>query len=57
MNRRDFIKVAVAGFGTVLAPNCKTRTEILQTTYPQAAYELGYKLKKRLTDCYNRKLK
>ncbi len=44
MNRRDFIKVAVAGFGTVLAPNCKTRTEILQTTYPQAAYELGYKL-------------
>lgn len=44
MNRRDFIKVAVAGFGTVLAPNCKTREEILKTNYPQAAYDLGYKL-------------
>lgn len=44
MNRRDFIKVAVAGFGTVLATNCKTRNDILKTTYPQAAYDLGHSL-------------
>lgn len=30
--------------GTVFAPNCKTRAEILKTNYPQAAYDLGYKL-------------
>lgn len=44
MNRRDFIKVAVAGFGTVFATNCKTRKDILKTNYPQAAYALGAKL-------------
>lgn len=30
--------------GSVLAPNCKTCDEILQTIYPQSAYDLGYKL-------------
>lgn len=30
--------------GTVLATNCKTREDILKTTYPQAAYNLGHSL-------------
>lgn len=30
--------------GTVLATNCKTRKDILKTTYPQAAYDLGHSL-------------
>lgn len=30
--------------GTLLATNCKTRKDILKTTYPQAAYDLGHSL-------------
>ncbi len=30
--------------GMVLAPNCKTRADILQTQYPDAAYNLGKNL-------------
>lgn len=35
---------ALAERGTLLATNCKTRKDILKTTYPQAAYDLGHSL-------------
>lgn len=53
MNRRDFIKVAVAGFGTVLASgaainllNTKSVSETAPAAEaaPQAAYNLGHSL-------------
>lgn len=53
MNRRDFIKVAVAGFGTVLSSgaainmlNTKSvpETAPIAEAAPQAAYDLGQSL-------------
>ena len=53
MNRRDFINVAVAGFGTVLSSgaainmlNTKSvpETAPIPEAAPQAAYDLGHSL-------------
>lgn len=53
MNRRDFIKVAIAGFGTVLASGAAINmlntkpvpeTAPVAEAAPQAAYALGAKL-------------
>lgn len=53
MNRRDFIKLAVAGFGTMLASgaainmlNTKSipETAPIAEAAPQAAYDLGHSL-------------
>lgn len=53
MNRHDFIKLAVAGFGTVLSSgaainmlNTKSvpETAPIAETAPQAAYDLGHSL-------------
>lgn len=47
MNRRDFIKVAVAGFGTVLASGAAINmlnTKPVAEAAPQAAYDLGHSL-------------
>lgn len=53
MNRRDFIKVAVAGFGTVFssgaAINMLNTKSVPETAHiaeaaPQAAYDLGHSL-------------
>jgi hypothetical protein len=53
MNRRDFIKVAIAGFGTVLASGAAINmlntkpvpeTAPVAEAAPQAAYDLGHSL-------------
>lgn len=49
MNRRDFIKVALAGFGTVLSSGAainmlNTKSVPEAEAAPQAAYDLGHSL-------------